>query len=245
MMVPFLALAQSETEIDSLIVRGKQQLRYAALAKFKEQDLMLARAHFERLSSNESYAWLIRYYIALADYRLVSFYFSKQNKEAAKKYIEDGIEQLEACIEEREDFVEAYSLLSSFYGNKIGINPLLGITLGPKSGSTMAKAMSLEPHNPRNHLIAGWSAYFTPKMFGGGKDKAKRYFRQAIACFDSTKAATATLPDWGHDEACAWLGLLYMKQSVPDSARINFNRALEINPDNNWVKFDLLPKLNK
>jgi tetratricopeptide (TPR) repeat protein len=243
-LIPVILSAQSEALIDSFIVKGKQQLHHA-LNTWKEQDLLSARAFFERLQTDPTYSWLIHYYIALADYRIVSFYFSQQNQEQAKKYIDDGIEHLQSCLEMKDDFAEAYSLLSSLYGNKIGTDPQLGMTLGPKSGVMMAKAMKLEPQNPRTQLIAAWSAYFTPKMWGGGKDKAKEHYEQAIAFFDSFKVTDPLLPDWGHDEAYAWLGMAQMEAEEFEAAKTNFNKALEINPEYGWVKYVLLQDLQK
>ena len=241
LLIPMLSFSQ--TDIDSLIIQGKQQLQQAT-NKWTNADLLQARAYFERLLMDDSKSWLVHYYIGLVDYRLVSYYFSKQDKDQAKQFINDGIEHLQATIDSNENFADAHSLLSSLYGNKIGINPLLGMTLGPKSGKEMEKAMELEPKNPRNYLIAGWSAYFAPKMFGGGKEKAKNYFEQAIACFDSFKVTDPLLPDWGHDEAYAWLGMAQMEAEEFEAAKLNFDKALEINPGYGWVSHVLLPQLN-
>lgn len=241
---PFVAIAQSETNIDSLIMQGKQQLKQATNV-WQEGDLLQARAYFERLLSDSSKAWLVRYYIALVDYRLVSFYFSKQDKDKSKPFIDDGIDQLKQCLESKTDFVEAHSLLSASYGNKIAVSPFSAMTLGPKSGKEMGKAMELEPNNPRNYLIAGWSAYFTPKLFGGSIEKAKNYFEQAIAYFDSFKVTDPILPDWGHDEAYAWLGMAQMEAEEFEGAKTNFHKALEINPEYGWVTYVLLPDLQK
>lgn len=243
LLSPFIAIAQTESNIDSLIIQGKQQLQQAT-SKWTDADLLGARAYFERLLMDGSKNWLVRYYIGLVDYRLVSYFFSKQDKDQAKQFIEDGINQLQQCIESKEDFAEAHSLLGSMYGNKIAVSPFSAMTLGPKSGKEMGKAMELEPKNPRNYLIAGWSAYFTPKLFGGSKEKGMNYFEQAIAFFDSFQITDPTLPDWGHDEAHAWLGMAKMEAEEFEAAKTNFDRALEINPGNNWVKYVLLPQLN-
>lgn len=230
--------------MDSLIITGKNQLRQAANT-WNENGLIVSRSFFERCMSDQTYPWLIHYYIALADYRLVSYHLSEQDKEKALQYIDDGIEHLKKSIEIRNDFAEAYSLLSSFYGNKIGVKPMLGMTLGPKSGHEMSKAMNLEPKNPRNHLIAGQSAYFTPKLFGGGKEKAKKYFKQAIAYFDSLHTENLIYPDWGHEEAYVWLGIYYRDNENKETALKHFKKALEINPDYNWVKYVLIPEIEK
>jgi len=236
--------AQSISKIDSLIITGKQQL-HDAVNIWQEQNLINARAVFERLLSDNTYPYLIHYYIALADYRLVSFYFSKEDKESARKYIDDGIEHLKQSITLNDKFAEAFSLLSSLYGNKIGTNPLLGMTLGPQSGKSMNEAIRLESTNPRTYLIAGWSAYFTPKMFGGGKDKATENFEHAISFFDSAKVQNPILPDWGEAEAHAWLGSVYLDQVKFEAARKEFERALVIDPNYGWVKYVLMPKLNQ
>lgn len=242
--LPIMAFGQGAAKIDSLIGAGKA-MQAKALNVWTEAELMQARAHFERLLNQNEKTWLIRYYIALADYRLVSFYFGKNLKEKAKSFVDDGIEHLEASLEMQNNFAEAHSLLSALYGNKIAFKPLLAMSLGPKSGMAMAKAIKLAPDNPRTYLISGWSAYFTPKMFGGGLEKARAHFHKAIALYDSFAVSELTLPDWGHAEAYAWLGLLQARQEEWDAARKNYATALALNPDYGWVKAVLLPDLEK
>jgi len=244
LIIPIFCYSQSAVNLDSLIIQGKKQL-HSSLHKWTESDLLNSRAYFERLLMSQPDSWLVQYYIGLADSRLVSFHFSHNNKENAKKYIDDGIKHLRLVIEANENFAEAHSLLSSLYGNKIGTNPLLGMTLGPRSGMEMGKAMSLQLKNPRNYLIAGWSAFFTPKMFGGGKKKAKKNFELAIVYFDSFKVHNPTLPDWGKEEAFAWLGLVNTEFKEFETAELNFNKALKINPEYGWVSHVLFPDLKK
>ncbi len=233
-----------EQPVDSLIIQGKKMLN-ATLTNWNEQELMQARAYFERLLPGENYAWLIHYYVGFADYRLISYYFSKNQQDRAERFIEDGIDHLKKSVELKEDFAEAHSLLSSIYGNKIAVSPMKAITLGPKSGSAMSKAVKIDPDNPRTHLIAGQSAYFTPKLFGGGKDKAKAELEKSIQLFKTFKVASPLYPEWGHEEAYSWLGLVYADQENFETAVINYQHALEINPDYGWVKFVLLPQAEK
>jgi tetratricopeptide (TPR) repeat protein len=82
-------------------------------------------------------------------------------------------------------------------------------------------------------------------MFGGGKDKAKKYFEQAIARYDSFKVADPELPDWGYEEAYAWLGLTNIEFEEFEQAQTNYDKALEINPEYAWVQFHLIPKLKQ
>ena len=243
-LFPLIAIAQSEANIDSLIIIGKHQL-HQAVHKWTDTALLGARAYFERLLTDHSKTWLVHYYIGLADYRLASYFFATNNTDQAKQYIDDGIEHLKKCLDAKEKFADAHSLLSSLYGNKIGMNPFLGMTLGPKSGKEMGKAMSIQSNNPRNHLLAGWGAYYTPKMFGGGKDKAENYFQQAIASYETFQVSDPILPDWGHEEAYAWLGIINTENEQYNQARQNFKQALQIFPEYGWVKHVLLPNLDK
>jgi len=238
------SFAQTAGSIDSLIISGKKLLQ-AAVNTWEEPQLIQARGYFERLLQDETYPWLVQYYMALADYRLLNFYNSRKNAEAAKNYLEDGITRLEAAIARQPDFPEAHSLLSSLLGIKIGLAPWLGITLGAKSGSEMETARKLAPENPRNELISGISAFFTPKLFGGGREKAQVELERAIDLFAAAKIENPIWPDWGHDEAHAWLGLIFQENTTPEKAKFHFEEALKINPQNNWVKYVLLPKYQK
>lgn len=243
-LTPMLIFSQTESNLDSIIIQGKKYL-HQAVNRWAEKDLLSTRAYFERLTIVQPDFWLAHYYFGLADYRLVSYYFSQEKMDKAIKFIDEGIEHLLLVTELKNNCADAFSLLSSLYGNKIATNPMLGMSLGPKSGIAMGKAMQLEPRNPRNYLIAGLSAYFTPKMFGGGKDKAEENLRQALTCYDSCKVDNAVLPDWGHEEAYAWLGLLQMEQEQLAQAAESFANSLAINPQYNWVHYVLQPELDK
>ncbi|MCI0515338.1 tetratricopeptide repeat protein [candidate division KSB1 bacterium] len=239
-----LLYSQTPTLPDSVFIRG-QQLLAQAVNQWQETKLLEARAYWERLNQPGPQQWLVHYYISLADSRLISFYFSKKNTELVKRYIDDGIEHLQQGLKQNERFAEAHSLLSNFYGHKIGTNPLLGITLGPRGSQEMDRARALESKNPRTYLIAGWSAYYTPALFGGGLEKARVYFQQAIHAFPEFQSPTPILPDWGEAEAHAWLGLVHQKNGDYASAQTQFEKALALNPDYTWVKYVLLPALKE
>lgn len=243
LLVP--SLLQAQMESDSLILKGKEMLRQS-FNNWSETDFLKSRAYFERLLtiSPEQDLWLIHYYIGFADWRLSTFYIH-QNKDKALQFIDEGIKHLQGSIDLNDKFADAHALLGSIYGNKIGLKPILGITLGPKSGIEIGKAMSLDNSNPRNYLIAGISAFYTPKIFGGGKDKARDNFEKAIACFDTFNAAGPEMPDWGHEEAFAWLGLVHADQGEFAEAEKNYLKALKLNQDFVWVNKILLPNLQK
>jgi tetratricopeptide (TPR) repeat protein len=237
----FAASAQAQSP-DSLIVAGKK-LTASALNKWEAMELQKARAHFERLLAAKQHEALVRYYLGYCNYRLVIFYQREKDQELLKKHLDEAITQLEAAVKQNNKFAEAYALLSSCYGQKIGLAPMLGMTLGPRAGMTMQSALALAPDNPRVVLLDAIGAYYKPPMFGGSKETALTGFKRAAELFDREKITDPLQPDWGHAEAYAWLGIAYLDKSDKAAARAAFDRALAIAPEYGWVKYQLYPQV--
>ena len=214
--------------------------------------LYAARATFERALADKNLSAWSHYYIALTDYRIANYLLAqgKKNKDRASKHLKEAAEHLEEATREditREDAktiaAEVYAMLSSVYGRQISLSAIKGMFLGPKSGNLLKKAEQLAPNNPRVVLSAAISAFNTPKMWGGSKERALEGFQHAAYLFAREKPTDPIHPVWGHSETYAWLGIAYMDRDEKDSARAAFEKALEIDPDNGWVKYDLLPKV--
>lgn len=242
---PLIFISISEGSIitpDGLIIEGKKLVK-DGVNGWDEKDLLKARALFERALSQDEDNYLYHYYVGYADYRLTFFYAEEKDKMI--KYLDDGIKYLEKSIKLNDKFSDSHALLGSLYGTKIGIKWWLGMTLGPKSGNELKKAIELDPKNPRAYLVDGISKYNTPPMWGGGIDKAIKSLLKAISLYESATPPDSLMPGWGHDEAYAWLGLCYMKEQDYEKAKIQFVKALEINPQNGWVKHVLLKEVEE
>jgi tetratricopeptide (TPR) repeat protein len=237
----FASSAQAQSP-DSLIVAGKKLIA-SALNKWDEMELQKARSHFERLLAAKEREALVRYYLGYCDYRLIIFYQQKQNQELMKKHLDAAISHLESATKLNNKFAEAYALLSSCYGQKISLAPMLGMTLGPRAGMAMQSALTLAPDNPRVILLDAIGTYYKPPMFGGSKETARAGFKRAAELFDQEKIDDALQPDWGHAEAYAWLGVAYLDKSDKAAAAAAFDRALAIAPEYGWVKYQLYPKV--
>ena len=227
--------------VEEYILQGKDKIE-SSCSQWNMKGMLEARAVFERLLTKSDKDWLLNYYIAYCDYRLTNYAFGENDKKAARRYVSDGIKKLKACVDEKSDCADAYALLSSFYGNKIALNPWSGFWNGPKSGKMIEKAFTLEPGNPRLYLISGISAFYTPEKWDGGKEQAKEALGKAIELFNDENVEV-TMPDWGHSESYGWLGLVELAMGDTNNAVINYRKALEIDPDNGWVKYRLLPRI--
>lgn len=244
LMLVGVVTAQTTPDVDALFIQGKKTIEESVNA-WDIQRMMGARGYFERLVNEPTYPWLAHYYVAYADMRMFGYHMSNGEKDKALAVVDDGLAHLEKSVALNPEFAEGYALLSALMGNKIGLKPLLGMTLGMKSGSMIAKAFQLAPKNPRVSFISGQSAYYTPSMFGGGKDKAREKLMIAIELFGTFEVEKEIFPDWGEDEAHAYLGMVQMDKNELSAAKASFEKALELNPNNNWVKFDLMKRVDE
>lgn len=234
------ALAQSA---DSLLVSGKQMLQAGENANDLDS-MYAARATFERTLADTGLSAWSHYYIALADYRIAGL-LGEESKDQASEHLNAAVEHLKKATEIDPQAAEAYALLSSAYGLQVGLSPMKSMLLGPKIGKAAQKAKQLAPDSPRVVLSAAISDFNTPKMFGGSKEKGLQGFQHAAELFAQEEPTDPIQPRWGHREAYAWLGVAYQDRGELEQARAAFAKALEINPDFGWVKYVLLPELEK
>lgn len=229
---------------DSTIVRGKHLLEVGYDAGEVDK-VRQAAALFERVASGGpgTHKALAHYYAGLANMRAVNI-MGDENKEKTLERIDVAVEHFKTATDQQDDFAEAYALLASAYGRKMGLDPRQGMFLGPKSSQLLKKAHALAPDNPRVVFIQATSDYFTPETWGGSKKKAMQGFRHAIELFEQQEESTDPLqPDWGHSDSYAWLGFAHLQNEEYEKARQAFRDALEINPDFGWVQEVLLPRL--
>ena len=135
------------------ILKGKKLLT-AAVNSADFEKIGEARELFASALATKSHGLFAHYYIALADYRLVTISQGQGKLDGKMEgLIEGAIDHLKKAVALDDQFAEGYALLSSFYGQKIGVRPELGMTLGPLSTEMLTKAKTLQPTNPRITLM--------------------------------------------------------------------------------------------
>ena len=141
---------------------------------------------------------------------------------------------------------ETFALRSSVLGQRIQAsgNPLAGMRFGPASSSQMDRAVELGPNNPRVWFLKGVGALYTPAMWGGGVDKAEQFLLKALALFERDRPVPPN-PAWGLGDTYVFLGQVYQRQKKIEEARAAYKKALELQPENSWVRESLLPGLDK
>ncbi len=185
------------------------------------------------------------YNVAYADWRLAQLLMGQNNdKERIDTLLKEAQTLLEEAKRNSPEDPEVLSLLSGVLGLRIGQSMMRGMRLGPRAGNLLDKAARLAPENPRVALQKGISAFHTPRLFGGGVKKAEKHLRQAVDLF-AREPLNAAWPNWGRIDALTWLGQALAKRGNKEEARQVYQQALELEPDMGWIRFVLLPALEK
>jgi hypothetical protein len=71
--------------------------------------------------------------------------------------------------------------------------------------SNLDKARKANPDNPRIYYLEGVPLFYRPKLYGGGKGKAKPYFEKAKELFAKQESGDITKPYWGEQENADYL----------------------------------------
>ena len=150
---------------------------------------------FERIAAAEKTQWLAYYYAA---YCLIEQTYAGEKK----KNIDDIADKAEVLLNKADSLNpnndEVLVLKARVNSCRISVNPMTrGSKYGPIASAFLDKAEKVNPNNPRIYLERGMGFFYTPKMFGGGKDKAKVQYQLAIDKYDAFKPASDILPHWG------------------------------------------------
>ena len=248
LLLALVALAPAAHAADpSELVAAKRALK-AAVDASDSRAVLAARARFEALRAAEPSSAALATWVATADWRAVSLLaYREKDKKAAQKQCKAGIAVAEQAAKLDAGLPEAHAIQAGLLGLSIGLgNPMVGgMTTGPKIDAAESRARKLAPGNPRLLLIEGIGTIHKPSFVGGGADKALPKLREAIAAFEKETVSDSTAFDWGHDDAHAWAGQAAMKLGDAAAALSHYRKALEINPDNGWVRAILLPAAEK
>lgn len=130
---------------------------------------------------------------------------------------------------------EAEGLRSAVMGLLAGKGGMVGgMRYGTGSQSAAAKALKMDPENPRVLLFAGINKSQTPAMWGGDRKEAVELFKKAIARFELQK------PDaplkWGEAETYLWMGNTYWDLNDFEAAKAAFLTALRVQPNFKYVE---------
>lgn len=204
--------------------------------------LAAVRARFAAMSAAEPAEPLLHYWVAVATWRALPF---QKDDKLGERMGDDALDHVEKGLAADPKFAELLAVKGALQGMVIRYKPGSMMTLGPQSGANLARAISMQPDNPRSHLLMGIGNFHKPAQFGGGPAVGDEEFQRAIEAFAKESVEDSILPAWGRDDAFLWHGRAAMESKDPAAAREAFRKALDVNPANGWVKSSLLPEAEK
>lgn len=237
------APARAQTVDPAVLAEEIQTMTVEASAKGDDAALREAIALAERALIVHPADALLHHYHGYALYRLAARHGCDEEAEpgCVWKLLERAESALETSIQ-RGPRAESHALLASVYGLMIGENAALGASLGARIDAVQADALALGAENPRVWLLKGIGDFFTPEAFGGGVEPAIAALERSELAFEND-APTPPEPRWGRADVHLWLGQAYAARGDVAEARARYERVLELEPENAWVRDELLPGL--
>ncbi len=229
---------------DDDLLKQVKALSYEASIKFDEGKLRQASALCERILSEDDSNIYARYYLAYSQYQLLQVAMTRKDQNLFDQFFSAAVDNGKLILQEKSFASEANVLLASIYMMKIAITPQEAPQLSMKIHSYLDDAVKANVNNPRAYLIRGQMLYNTPEMYGGSVDKAIDLWNNALLLFAGEKEKSF-MPDWGLLDTYAWLGQAFTRKGKVEDAKSTYEKALSIEPNFGWVKYVLLPGLDK
>jgi len=177
---------------------------------------------------------LIDYY-----YGYIGYLISKKQYETAEKLLIKGEKMVDQVLKVSPKNATAYSYKGSFIGYRIGISKFKAVYLGSESSDNVNKAYELDPHNVQAIIDKGNILYYSPKIFGGDKEEALKFYLKGAKQIEINKG---TYQNWTYLNLLTIIALAYEKTDQPKLAKLTYEKILRQEPNFYWVKVDLYPK---
>lgn len=190
-----LTLIFSQTHIDS--VSYNKGLTMISSSQSSEEFLKVAD-YFHDLSSQQKNEWLAPLYCGLC-YILASF---KESDTKQKDQLCDEAQLfLDTANFRHADVSELAAVQAFLYQARIDVSPLeRGLEYSHKADAEIKIAETANPADPRPYFLYAMNVYYTPKVFGGGPEKALPLFEEAAEKFDAFVPQFPFMPHWGKQQ---------------------------------------------
>jgi tetratricopeptide (TPR) repeat protein len=174
-----------------------------------------------------------QYRLALVQSYVAEVAMETGDKNAARSAAEAGIKAAERAATLKPEVAEYHRIWGTLCGQVIPANVLAGLRYGHCAQDEVDKAVRMDPKAPANYVSRGVGNYYLPASLGGGIDAAIKDFQKAIEL--DPRSTDARLSS----EAHLWLGLALRKANRNPEARMELQKAVDLNPARAWAKQQL------
>jgi len=236
-----IAISAQTNSKEELIEKGKESAKKGYL-QYNLGKFLEAHEIFEKAYNENKTDLLPLYYITSIDYKILEMSMHSGGDSLFNKYYEPALKNAEILINDKNFSADGKILAAAIYMMKIATSPMSAVTLSSKIHTLLDEAQSINPENPYSFVIRGMMKFSTPAMFGGSYEDALKNFSVAVKLFENDEN-TNNNSIWGYIEALTWTGRAQEKLNNDEAARFTYKKALGVEPEYGWVKYELLPKL--
>jgi hypothetical protein len=183
---------------------------------------------------------LILYWQAYLQFYMSIYYLKTDNKKAAEKEIDKGINQLKSMKYKNS---EDYALLSLLQGFSIQFKGMRAMFISGDVKKNAEAAIALDTSNIRAYYVYASNDFYTPEKYGGGKETEK-YLQKALL-LPSQKVKNDFLPSWGKEESYEMLIIFYIRQKKWKLAKKYFQKGIEQFPKSYIINKQASKLVNK
>ncbi|MDA3818673.1 MAG: hypothetical protein PF486_14920 [Prolixibacteraceae bacterium] len=176
--------------------------------------------------------------LMLAEYGLIGYHLSQGDKDEASGVMEHFDRRLEKWLKRKPENATFHALNAALTAFKIGLNPLIAPFVNSEHKEQIANALKYRTGEPLPLIEKANSLYFRPSIVGGDKEEAKKAYEQAFSILRNDKQC-----NWLYLYVGSWLGQVYTKMDEPRKAKQIYLELLNVAPDFQHVKEELLPQL--
>ncbi|GAB1415712.1 hypothetical protein MASR2M117_11180 [Paludibacter sp.] len=220
-----LVFGQTNTEIYKAYISGNMVAWKTHMNSYKA-------------NTNEQKLNLINY-----QYGYIAYCIDQDKDDEAEKYLAKA-EIILTELEKKQyeiSMVNAYK--SAFVGFKIGLSPYKAPFIGQESLEFAKKSVTQDDTNYFGYVQLGNIAFYTPAMFGGSKADAMKHYLKALELLEKNPPSLKS--NWNYLNLLATIINAYYEIGKYEKAKQYCIKALAIEPNFDWVKNVLYPKIKK
>jgi hypothetical protein len=161
-------------------------------------DMMSVSAQFDMIADKWNNEWSANYYAA---YGKVIASFIVQDSKKKDLFLDEADKYFEKVKTLGNENDETWILAALITSARISVDGQnRGMQYGGAFNEYIAKAEKINPSNPRIYYLKGTSLFYTPEMYGGGKERAKPEFEKAKELFEKESKTSILKPYWGEKQ---------------------------------------------
>ncbi|HDP76240.1 MAG TPA: tetratricopeptide repeat protein [Bacteroidales bacterium] len=217
------------------------QCLYMAFVSGNMADWEKVLDEFEALATKSPIA-ANRFKLLHAQYGYIGYLLGVNQTAKAKRLIEKAEKQANILAGISTYQSTAKAMQAALLAYRISISPYKAPFLGPKSASLIDEALTLSPTNYYALIEKGNARHYAPVIVGGNPTEAVELYRKAIELIEK-EYPTGKPKTWWYINTYTQMGLAAQKAGNKNLAKKIYQTILTIEPNYQWVKEELLPKV--